>query len=343
MKVLIVKTSSLGDIIHAFPVLPFLHRLFPDVQIDWVAEEPFAELVKAHPLIRHVHVVETRMWRKGRRLAKLFQLRRQLKSLSYDVVFDLQGNMKSALPTFWANSMHKVGYGKETVFERLNLLVTNHQFNPPVDANVREENLFLVESFFHKPAIGVDAACQLQISEEERLRLNDFIKCLPVQRKVMVCPGSTWQNKQMPIPSLSRFLQQIPDSHFIVIWGTQDEKQIAESLCLQLPNSTIADRMPIPVLQNLMGHMDQVIAMDSLPLHLAATTTVPTYSIFGASSAKKYQPIGSHHHAFQGSCPYGRTFIRRCPILRSCSTGSCVRSLTGDEVYQDYKVKMSAH
>ena len=82
-----------------------------------------------------------------------------------------------------------------------------------------------------------------------------------------------------------------------------------------------------------MASVDMVIAMDSLPLHLAGTTETPTFSIFGASSANKYKPKGKKHLAFQGTCPYKRTFERRCPVLRTCSTGACIRDLHGEELF----------
>jgi heptosyltransferase-1 len=65
MKILLIKTSSLGDIIHAFPTLSFLRQKFPDAKIDWVVEKPFAELVKAHPFVNDVLTVDTKGWRKN--------------------------------------------------------------------------------------------------------------------------------------------------------------------------------------------------------------------------------------------------------------------------------------
>ena len=136
----------------------------------------------------------------------------------------------------------------------------------------------------------------------------------------------------MNTPALIRFLEQIENVHFVVIWGREKERVIGESLQKALKSCTLIDQLSIPVLQNLMTHFDLVIGMDSLPLHLAATTSTPTFSIFGASSARKYQPGGDRHASYQGSCPYQKTFEKRCPILRTCPTGACIRSLTGEEV-----------
>lgn len=336
MRVLIVKTSSLGDIIHAFPVLAYLKDQHPQIEIDWVVEKPFAELVRAHPYVSEVYTIDTKQWRRGRKWGDIFRIRKTLKSSSYDVVFDLQGNSKSALVTHWANSSNKVGYSERLVFEKPNLWATTDKFDPPEDANVREENLFLVQSFFKDNKPFEDKGIRLTISCEQQEEIGRIFQNLPNKRKVMVCPGSAWKNKQLDPEVLSDFLADIPDTHFALIWGSQEEKALVEQMSRKLNNASVIQRLPIPMLQNLMDRMDEVIAMDSLPLHLAATTSVSTYSIFGASSAQKYKPFGARHRSFQGDCPYGEVFSRRCSKLRSCKTGACIRSLTSYDLLKDY-------
>lgn len=336
MKVLIVKTSSLGDIIHAFPVAAYLKDRYPKAEIDWVVEETFVELVRAHPYVSNVYTINTKQWRRGRNWGDILRIRKTLKSASYDVVFDLQGNSKSALVTRWANSSRKVGYSDRLVFEKPNLWVTTDKFDPPEDANVREENLFLVQSFFKDNTPFEDKGICLAISKDQQQEIDRIYQNLPHKRKVMVCPGSAWKNKQVDPNILSEFLASVPDTHFALIWGSQDEKTLVEQMSSQLKNVSVIQRLPIPMLQNLMDRMDEVIAMDSLPLHLAATTRVPTYSIFGASSAQKYKPFGERHRSFQGSCPYGEVFSRRCSKLRSCKTGACIRSLSSNDLLKDY-------
>jgi heptosyltransferase-1 len=156
----------------------------------------------------------------------------------------------------------------------------------------------------------------------------------------MVCPGSNWPNKQLAPETLQGFLDRISrhiaGARFHLVWGTPEEKQLADSLCARYPGSIIVDKLPLPSLQALMAKMKLVIAMDSLPLHLAGTTSALTYSVFGASSAAKYNPLGAEHRALQGTCPYGRTFAKRCPILRTCPTGACIKGLTSEQIWNDF-------
>lgn len=347
MKILLVKTSSLGDIIHAFPTLRYLRSKFPEAQIDWVVERPFAELVASHPDVNTVFKVDTKAWRKRwyapATWKEICAFRNSVQHASYDVLFDLQGNTKSGLITYLARAKTKVGLGLKSYSERLNAWFTDLRFDPPREGNVRTESLYLAQSYFKDPNPFSDKGVELKLTTPQQETLqqtlsNPFFTKGPF---IMVCPGSAWPNKQMAYASLERLLHHLR-SHlhckFVLIWGNPEERKVAEALHTSLPQaSLILDRLPLPALQNLMARMQLVISMDSLPLHLAGTTSVSTFSVFGSSSSVKYRPEGRRHYSIQGTCPYGRTFDRRCPILRTCPTGACIRSMTGDEVFEAIK------
>lgn len=341
-RILIVKTSALGDIIHAFPVIGYLKAKFSQVTIDWVVEKPFAPLIEAHPYINHTFPVDTKAWRKLKNLNEMRVFHSELRNKSYDVVFDLQGNIKSGLITSRVRAAHKVGFGKESVPEWPNHLFTNRQFDPPKGKNIREDYLHLVQSYFkdwhpHQPAEEI----LLKLTEPQIQALNTLIAhpLLNQGPKVMICPGSAWINKQLTPKSLERLvasLRQEKRCSFLFIWGSPEEHQIAQQLHqLHSGYSLVADKMALPLLQHVMNHMDLIVAMDSLPLHLAGTTQTQTLSYFGPSSSNKYKPLGNKHIAFQGSCPYGQTFEKRCTLLRSCKTGQCIRGLSGTEILKD--------
>jgi len=345
MNILIIKTSSLGDIIHAFPVLQYLRRLYPHARIDWVVEQPFSELVRAHPAIDHVYTVQVKKWRKNlfkrETWQEITQFRQQLKSTRYDFVLDLQGNIKSGFITGMAKSSLKVGFGYATVPEWPNLLFTHRRYNPVAHQNIRDDYLFIAQSLlgdFGQEQSGV----QLKVSSQEEARVQQvlFNSALKDRLMLMICPGSNWSNKQLSRETLQEFLTYLHDqlqASFLFVWGNQEEKQLVEELAAGFsPHSLVVEKLSLPVLQNLMSHMHAVIAMDSLPLHLAGTTSVPTYSIFGASSAHKYKPIGERNHAFQGVCPFNKQFEKRCSILRTCETGACIKNINGKNLFQHF-------
>lgn len=339
MQILIVKTSSLGDIIHAFPTLSFLRKKFPTATIDWVVEGPFAELVKSHPDVSNVLCIESKLWRKGKSLDKLWSFWRQLRSKRYDLVVDLQGNIKSGLITSQVRSSAKIGFSWKAAREPINTFFTHYRYTPPVLKNISEDNLFIVQSYLDDFTPVEMQPFHLTISSSQQDFLNQLLSQLPSGLKILVCPGSRWPNKKVTMDALAELLKKI-NAHqkctFLFLWGNSEEKEEVTKLGSLFPNnSMILDKMPLSTLQNLMGKLDLVIAMDSLPLHLAATSGVKTFSIFGASLASKYKPMGKNHLAVQGDCPYGRTFDKRCPILRTCQTGLCIKGLTGEVLFKN--------
>lgn len=341
MKILIIKTSSLGDILHTFSVINFLKKVCDDVQIDWVVEKEGKDLVERHPAIHQAIVLESKKWRKNifnkETLAQFKDFKNILKKTSYDVVFDLQGNCKSALITLLSKSKIKVGFGRKSIPEWPNLFVTNRKFNPPLGLNIRESLLYIVENFFNKkiPLEQLNSELLL-LNNDEISHFKTIIQTYfqPNYRQILVCPGSNWENKQVDLPTLEKLLNAFPQSmtQFLFIWGSEKEKLKVETLCKKFPLSHVLPRLSLPLLQHVMAKSSLVISMDSLPLHLAALTETPTWSIFGPSSANKYAPLHSRHLFYQGSCPYGIRFEKRCPQLRNCASGSCIKKIVPENL-----------
>ncbi len=347
MRILIVKTSSLGDIVHAFPILQYLKQYQPQCQIDWVVEQTFIDLVQSHPLVSRAIPIQVKKWRSQflRKITwqEITQFFRELRKRPYQMVLDLQGNSKSGLITALAKSQIKVGFNYASVSEWPNLLGTNRKYPLIPNKNIREDYLFLAKSAFGDFTQEMAFThVQLNLSTAEKAQLNKILNKNKEYEglKFLICLGSNWPNKQLSKETLQIFLQCISERlsvHFLFLWGNLAEKVAIEELTFALSAShSILDRLSLPTLQNLMTHMDLVFAMDSLPLHLAGLTMTPTYSVFGASSAMKYKPLGKHHEAFQGICPYGKTFGKRCPVLRTCPTGACIKQIGGLQLFEHF-------
>jgi heptosyltransferase-1 len=342
MKILIVKLSSLGDLIHVFPVLTYLKETNPEIQIDWVVESPFAEMVRAHPHVNQVLTVNTKKWRSKLHSPETWkeigEFRRKLKKKTYDLVLDLQGNIKSAFVTTSSKGLRKAGFAYDSVAEWPNLLTTKERFNPPKGGNIRDDYLFLAQSACGNFKKAEDPGIQLKLSGEDWLKFGEIQESFKKHDRpvFMVCPGSIWPNKQLSEETLRTFLELCAAEWnvlFVFTWGNQVEKEMGERLSATLPDSFVLERTSLPLLQNLMSLVDLVVAMDSLPLHLAGTTKTPTFSVFGPSSSSKYAPSAKRHMTYQGACPYGKTFDKRCAFLRTCKTGACMKDLTGKNLF----------
>lgn len=303
MEILIVKTSALGDIIQAFPVLDALEGH----TIDWVVEERFLPLVQTHPLIRKAIPIT---------MNRVFSSLRAVRQRRYDVVFDLQGNCKSGLFTLAARGDVKVGFGMKSVREWPNLLATHRHYNVPLNINMRLQYLGLIEAYFQK-----------------KLSLKEMTGAPRPFKKIMVCPGSKWANKQLSVKTWVDFLGRIEGAAFLFVWGSEQEKSMCEEMREKL-GGEVSGKLTLPEWQQKMKEMDLVVAVDSSALHLAAAAQIPTFSVFGPTSLELFKPLGAHHTAYQGTCPYNRQFIKTCPVLRSCPTGACIKNIRADDLYR---------
>ncbi|MBI2743122.1 MAG: glycosyltransferase family 9 protein [Chlamydiales bacterium] len=345
-SILIVKTSSIGDVIHTFDVLAYLRSKFPAARIDWVVEKSCAGLVEAHPQIDQVLQVDTRRWRRGASGSgkEISSFLKKLREEQYDLLIDLQGNSKSALITFLARAQEKVGFEWKSLPEKPNWFALNRRYSAPIEMGVRRRNLHIAQAHFKDQGCFSSKPVELKTSGSEKIRLEEILslKALLRPSRLMICPGSKWKNKQLTEETLTKLVKKIGENFslsFIFIWSNPEEKSIADLLAGLFPerSASIGD-LSLNLWQALMGRISGVVAVDSAALHLCGTSKTPSFSIFGPSSSDYYKPEGERHASFQGSCPYGRTFSKRCPILRTCPTGACIRTLSADALYSSFSL-----
>lgn len=323
---LIVKTSALGDIIQSLPVAEYLSE---KGAVDWIAEEPYCEMLRAHPAIRRVIPINTRKWRKKPFCPELREALSCLRKEKYDALFDLQGNCKSAFFTLFAKAKKKVGFSLMHAPEWPAILVTRYRYGIDPTVSAARGYLQLVQKHFRDAAPYVHTPMPLQTNEELYLDMP--------HPRYMVCFGSNWENKQLSFETLCAFLEKI-EGHFLFIYGSGKEKVMAEKLKRHfVKRAEATGGLTVPAWQGLMRKMTAVISVDSSGLHLAAAAGVPTFSIFGPSKGSVYAPEGKQHIYYQGTCPYDQNFTKRCKLLRTCETGACMKEIDSDDLAREFK------
>ncbi|SCA64329.1 hypothetical protein AB751O23_AH_00070 [Chlamydiales bacterium SCGC AB-751-O23] len=342
MKILIIKTSAIGDIIHAFSALSFIKAHIPNSTVHWLVEKPFSSLLDAHPQIDKVYCIDSKRWKNNffskETLQEIKELKSSVQKTEYDFIFDLQGNVKSALCLSIFRSKKKVGFAFKSVPEWPNCFFTNKRYNPPLGKNIREDYLFLIQKALNLPLRPFSLIpIELKISSEEKNHIKFLIeKGQDSQTKICVALGSNWKNKKLPVSTLTSYLKKHPrlkNAFYFLIYGNEKEKIEAQTFAKSFEGKNlIVERLSLPALQNFIADLDLIISMDSMPLHLAETTSTASLSFFGPSLAKKYCPTGEQHQTIQGKCPYGRTFAKRCSILRICKTGACIKDLKEKDI-----------
>lgn len=339
---LIVKTSAIGDVIQCFHLINYLIKRFPGCKIDWVVEKKIAPLMRSHPHIEQVLEVDTKKWRKNPYIhrKKIHQFIKEMRKKNYEALFDLQGNTKSGFITAFAKAKRKVGFSWETLPEKLNFLATNVHLHIN-QKNVRNRYLQLLQDFFGDDEKVELEPVHLKLTKEEEVRLQRLEQLCFQRPRFMVCFGSNWPNKVLSEKTLTTFLHKIDEKFspsFFFIFGNEIEKRLADKLerTFSCCSHSVGE-MSLPLWQRFMDLVEGVITMDSAALHLCATTKTPSFSIFGPSSAEAFKPNGEKHFAFQGACPYDIRFEKRCPHLRTCKTGFCIRDISEGDLFEQFE------
>lgn len=242
-RYLIVKTSSLGDIVQAFDAAYYLKARAPGASIHWVVEERFADVLRACPIIDKVISFDSKKWRKNifckKNRAEVRAFLEELTHESYDALFDLQGNIKSGLITFFCKTKYKVGFGKKSVPERMNTFFTNFHTDPVQGQNVREDMLSLIKSYFNDKRPFSLQGLSLNVSKAEVERVEEMLKAAPKDGpRLLVSPFSNWKNKEVDGKELLFFLRKIQTQlgfTFFFLNGTEEERLKALEMSFQFP------------------------------------------------------------------------------------------------------------
>jgi heptosyltransferase-1 len=338
MRVLIVKTSALGDLVHALPVLDYLHTVKPGIEIDWVAEAAFLPVVMHNPLISQVHTVRTKAWRKKpfsrETREQVRQLRDRLRERNYDLVFDLQGNFKSGLIDRITGVQEIVSFSGEAVQERINLLFTTRKVElRPIDRHVSERYLRVVSDYFGQEYAGMACKTDIPSAPEDEEKADRYLATLPDGPVFLLQVGTTWQSKlwfpEGWIELTGRIRSRYPDATILINWGAPEEKALGEEIVRAvgervalLPWLSIKELIPV------IRKVDIVIGGDTGPVYIAAAVGTPTVSFYRATDATRYAPLGDRHVAIQAAISCAGCLRTRCDKDEECR-----RSITVDQMY----------
>lgn len=309
MHALVIKTSSLGDVIHTFPAITDVSRERPDTRFDWVVEEDFVELPIWHPAISRVVPVSLRRWRKNLSQSLLSneipRFRRQLRERSYDVVIDAQGLIKSALLGCMAKGpVH--GFARDSARERPAALVYAHKHHVAwgQHAITRVRQLFAHVFGYPVPTEAPDYGL-----DTSRFRTGH------TRPYVTFLHGTNWVSKQWPEAYWSKLAGFAVESGYEVRlpWGTSEERIRAQRLASGFASGAqVLPRTRLSDLGTELANARGVVGVDSGLVHLAAAFATPSVTLYGATDARLTGTLGQNQSVLAAEYPCSPCLKRRC-------------------------------
>jgi heptosyltransferase-1 len=284
VKILLVRVSSLGDVLHNLPIVADILRHYPDAQVDWVVEEGYVSLVRLNPHVRKVIPFALRRWKKGLGdaavRAELRGFFRDLRAERYDYVFDTQGLIKTGIIMAAARTRaggHKVGMANGTEdsgYEGISRVF--HDRSIPVAART------------HAVARGrqVVAAAMgytLDTAPDFGLPAPDAAKrpsWMPAGRYAVFFHGTARDAKKWAPANWIALGQALAPLTILLPWGSAREKQEAETLAAALPNAVVLPKLSMMDAVELARQAALAVGVDTGLTHIAAAFLTPTVEIY---------------------------------------------------------------
>ncbi|WP_213875573.1 lipopolysaccharide heptosyltransferase I [Pseudomonas sp. dw_358] len=284
MRVLVIKTSSLGDIIHTLPALTDAARAIPGIRFDWVVEEGFAEIPSWHPAVDKVIKVAMRRWRgapwQAVKSGEWGGFKKQLREQKYDLVIEAQGLFKSAWLTRYVKNTPVAGMDRRSVREPLashfydrRLAVGHRSIQHAVE---RLRRLFAL-------ALGYDLPDVMGDYGLNPLRPVGGRRLAPY---VVFLHGTTWDTKFWPEAYWRDLAVRLASARIEVRlpWGNDAEFARAQRLAAGLDSVKVLPRLNLAGVAAVLAEASACVAVDTGLGHLAAALDVPTLSLFGPTN-----------------------------------------------------------
>jgi heptosyltransferase-1 len=324
MKLLLVKTSSMGDVIHTFPAVTEALSARPDLVVDWLVEESFVDVARLHPGVRRVIPVAVRRWRKGmlhaQTRAEVADVRRVLRSESYDLVLDAQGLMKSAWLARWARRPIE-GFDGRSVREWPASLVYGRAHTVAREAHAIERTRRLFGAVLgYTPDLD-----RFATGLERQGTGND---------EVFLLHGTTWATKRWPTDHWIALAGALAARGLrpVVTHSNPQEEAVAAAIAAAGPAVLHLPKSPLAVVATRLAAARSAVGVDTGLTHLAAAFGLPTVALFSSTVPGLTGPMGRATRIVASSAACAPCRKQTCRLTPGAERLACHDSMTAERV-----------
>ena len=332
-KILIVKPSSLGDVVHSLPFLNAMKTCFPEAEIHWVIAKGLEGLLDGNPMIERLWVINKDAWKKidnaKNTVTEISNLFKKLKTEKFDLVIDLQGLLRSGIITSATRAPVRIGF--QEAREGSRFFYTNKVTG---GKDIHAVDRYLKIASF----LGCDVSrVSFPFPEESFSTFNSQLLTLnlPGEYAVLV-PGARWKTKRWPAEKFGELASRLPVQSIIV--GSKADKDSADVIVSLSAGKAVslAGKTSLKELIAVMRKAKLVVSNDSGPMHIAAALGIPVFAIFGPTDPRRTGPYGKGHTIISTAMPCAPCFKKTCEDVK------CLEGLSVDKVFEIIKLNDEA-
>lgn len=335
-RILIVRLTALGDVIHGIPVLNALRDRYPDAHIGWVVEGHGGDLLEGHRALNELIRIPRRWYKSPR---AMLAARQQLQSLEFDTAVDLQCLTKSAALAWASKAPRRIG-ADGTSGRELSKWFNNDLTTVETDHVIDHYLGLLAPLDIENPEVRFDLEefeVDAQFAERALAKL-DYVD----NQYVVLNPGAGWDSKLWPTNRYGQVARHLHAEHgmpSLVVWAGDRERQMAEEIVLHSKGTArIAPSTSMRELGAVTRRARAFVGSDTGPMHLAVAVDTPTISLHGASEASRCGAYGSKNIALQKVYEAGSYGERR----RADNAAMCEITVEDVNAACDQLLKMNA-
>ncbi|MEM9754135.1 MAG: lipopolysaccharide heptosyltransferase II [Planctomycetota bacterium] len=302
-RILLIKPSALGDIVHALPVLRLLRRRYPEAKIAWLVNPSFANLLDGHPDLDELILFRRKS------IGTIPALVRELRRFRPDVTIDLQGLIRTGLLALGSGANRRIGFGYARELAGLT-------YSQRIGG--RQDERHAVERY-------LDVAEYLDCGRRPvEFVLPGESLDLPTKPYAVLIPGTNWATKRWPVEQFAKLAGQLRERGLMIVSsGSPNERPLADAVGADV---NLAGQTSIKQLVTLLRHAAIAVTNDSGPMHIAAAVDTPLLAAFGPTDPRRTGPFARLDDVVRLTLPCA-------PCLsRSCVHQTCLQTLPAERL-----------
>ena len=338
MKILILKPSSLGDVVQALPVLRLIKRHLPASDIYWWIDSNLAPLLEGDPDLAGVVLFERRRWAAPWHWDEVWHSVRWLRQQAFDWVIDLQCLMRSGIFAWLANG--KLSIGLDEPREGARGFYDHIVQRPSALTHAVDWYLRVL------PVLGVPVDGDFQWLPPRPALAKSLRRKWPVDgaRWIVLQPGARWQNKRWPVESYAELVRLLapanPGFRFAIL-GSQEDQPLGEVIARVDPARCLdlTGRLSLPEMVEWIRLGELMVSNDTGPMHVAAALGTPVVTVFGPTEPHRTGPYRQLDHVLQLNLPCVPCLKSRCAHVKPFE---CLRAIPPAAVFEAVQRRLAA-